>query len=109
MFQKSIASEDISLPKEISSGEESSSSQKDGFKKLYLESYVCAMNLSDSEIVASIMSAIGFTLTQTTDDADVIFLNTCAIRENAEQRIWARLKDFRKKKRHQPALIIGVL
>src|SRR4051812_27602685 len=60
-------------------------------RKLYLESYGCAMNFSDSEIVASIMGGIGFETTKTTDDADVIFLNTCAIRDNAEQRIWARL------------------
>ncbi|HNP47404.1 MAG TPA: MiaB/RimO family radical SAM methylthiotransferase [Bacteroidia bacterium] len=78
-------------------------------KKLYLESYGCAMNFSDSEIIASIMSGIGFETTATTDDADVIFLNTCAIRDNAEQRIWARLKDFRQKKRKNPDLIVGVL
>jgi tRNA-2-methylthio-N6-dimethylallyladenosine synthase len=78
-------------------------------RKLYLESYGCAMNFSDSEIIASIMGGIGFKTTNTTDDADVIFLNTCAIRENAELKIWARLKDFRAKKRHNPDLIIGVL
>lgn len=75
----------------------------------YIESYGCAMNFSDSEIVASIMTDLGFTNTNTTDDADVIFINTCAIRDNAEQRIWARLKDFKKKKKHNPSLIIGVL
>src|SRR5580698_10997299 len=78
-------------------------------RKLYLESYGCAMNFSDSEIIASIMTGIGFTTTNTTDDADVIFLNTCAIRDNAELKIWARLKDFRQKKRKNPDLIIGVL
>ena len=78
-------------------------------RRLYLESYGCAMNLSDSEIVASIMTGIGFTTTNSTDDADVIFLNTCAIRDNAEQRIWARLKDFKNQKKHNPSLIIGVL
>ncbi|MCX6290792.1 MAG: MiaB/RimO family radical SAM methylthiotransferase [Bacteroidetes bacterium] len=78
-------------------------------KKLYLESYGCAMNFSDSEIVASIMTDLGFITTSTTEDADVIFLNTCAIRDNAELRIWARLKDFKKKKVHKPSLIIGVL
>jgi tRNA-2-methylthio-N6-dimethylallyladenosine synthase len=78
-------------------------------KKLYLESYGCAMNFSDSEIVASIMTGLGFITTNTTDDADVIFLNTCAIRDNAELRIWARLKDFKKQKRKNPSLIIGVL
>ena len=78
-------------------------------KKFYLESYGCAMNFSDSEIIASIMIGMGFQTTSTTDDADVIFLNTCAIRDNAEQRIWARLKDFRQKKRKNPSLIVGVL
>jgi tRNA-2-methylthio-N6-dimethylallyladenosine synthase len=61
-------------------------------RKLYLESYGCAMNMSDSEIVASIMSDSGFQTIKTSDDADVIFLNTCAIRDNAEQRIWNRLR-----------------
>jgi len=78
-------------------------------KKLYLESYGCSMNFSDSEIVASIMAGIGFGITKTTDDADVIFLNTCAIRDNAEQRIWARLRDFKTAKRKKPGLIVGVL
>src|SRR6185503_10610507 len=78
-------------------------------KKLYLESYGCAMNFSDSEIIASILTGNGFVTTDNTDDADVILLNTCAIRENAELRIWARLKDFKKKKKHNPSLIIGVL
>ncbi len=87
-------------PKERASGE---------VKKLYLESYGCAMNFSDSEIVASIMTDLGFITTNTTDDADVIFLNTCAIRDNAELRIWARLKDFRGMKRKNPSLIVGVL
>jgi len=78
-------------------------------KKLYLESYGCAMNFSDSEIVVSIMSGHGFKTTGTTDDADVIFLNTCAIRDNAESRIWHRLKEFRSRKKQNPDLIIGVL
>jgi hypothetical protein len=71
-------------------------------RKLYLESYGCAMNFSDSEIVASIMTGIGFETTPTTDNADVILLNTCAIRENAELRIWQRLKTFKRKKEKIP-------
>ena len=78
-------------------------------KRLYLESYGCAMNFSDSEIIASILTTNGFETTKTTDNADVIFLNTCAIREGAEQRIWDRLKSFRQSKRNNPDLIIGVL
>ena len=78
-------------------------------KKLYLESYGCAMNFADSEIIASIMNNNGFQTTNTTDDADLIFLNTCAIRDNAELKIWARLKSFRQAKRKNPNLLIGVL
>ena len=80
-----------------------------GVRKLYLESYGCAMNFSDSEIVASILKDQGFTTTAKEEEADLVFLNTCAIRENAEQRVRQRLKDFKKAKRSQPGLIIGVL
>jgi tRNA-2-methylthio-N6-dimethylallyladenosine synthase len=78
-------------------------------KKLYIESYGCAMNFADSEIIASIMQGIGFSTTNSTEDADIIFLNTCAIRDNAELKIWARLKSFRQAKRKNPDLLIGVL
>ncbi|MCX6274307.1 MAG: tRNA (N6-isopentenyl adenosine(37)-C2)-methylthiotransferase MiaB, partial [Bacteroidetes bacterium] len=78
-------------------------------RKLFLESYGCAMNFSDSEIIASILGKEGFETTTTTDNADVIFLNTCAIREGAENKIWARLKSFRQAKRKNPDLIVGVL
>jgi tRNA-2-methylthio-N6-dimethylallyladenosine synthase len=78
-------------------------------KKLYLESYGCAMNFADSEIIASIMQGSGFQTTQRAEDADLIFLNTCAIRDNAELKIWARLKSFRQAKRKNPGLLIGVL
>lgn len=80
-----------------------------GRKKLFLESYGCQMNFSDSEIVASIMESDGFETTSEILDADVIFLNTCAIRDNAEQKIWQRLRDFKKNKRKKPELIVGVL
>ncbi len=78
-------------------------------RKLYLESYGCAMNFSDSEIIASILKDNGFETTLKDEDADVIFLNTCAIRDNAEQRVRQRLTEFKKRKRTQPDLIIGVL
>lgn len=78
-------------------------------KKLFLESYGCAMNFSDSEIVASILKEDGFTTTTDFNEADVIFVNTCAIRENAEQRVRARLHDFKKAKKNKPDLIVGVL
>jgi tRNA-2-methylthio-N6-dimethylallyladenosine synthase len=78
-------------------------------KKLYLESYGCAMNFSDSEIIASILDKEGFDTTQDFKVADLIFLNTCAIRDNAEQRVRNRLNDFKQLKRKNPSLIIGVL
>jgi tRNA-2-methylthio-N6-dimethylallyladenosine synthase len=78
-------------------------------RKLFLESYGCAMNFADSEIIASIMKKDGFESTDKEEEADLIFLNTCAIRDNAELKIWARLKSFRQTKRKNPDLLIGVL
>src|SRR6201987_5836507 len=80
-----------------------------GSKKLFLESYGCAMNFSDSEIVASILSKNGYSTTDKLEEADVVFLNTCAIRDNAEQKIRARLRDFKKLKRKNPDMLVGVL
>ena len=83
---------------------------KDGVeRKLYIESYGCAMNFSDSEIVASILSDEGFTTTSEYEEADVIFINTCSIRENAETRVRNRLKQFKAIKRQNKDLVIGVL
>ena len=71
-------------------------------RNLYIESYGCAMNFSDSEIIASILEKDGFTTINSDNDADVIFLNTCAIRDNAENRIWTRLQDLKHlKKKNQ--------
>jgi tRNA-2-methylthio-N6-dimethylallyladenosine synthase len=78
-------------------------------RRLYIESYGCAMNFSDSEIVATIMQENGFRPTTEEHEADVIFLNTCAIRDNAEQRIRERLKHLRGNKKRKGDLIIGVL
>jgi len=80
-----------------------------GGKKLFLESYGCQMNFADSEIVASILTKQGFTTTQNYKEADVIFVNTCAIRENAESRVRQRLQDYKKVKKDNPDAIIGVL
>ncbi len=80
-----------------------------GRKKLFLESYGCAMNFSDSEIVASILSKNGFSTTDKVEEADVIFVNTCAIRDNAESRVRQRLKDFKKLKQKKPEMLVGVL
>lgn len=78
-------------------------------RKLYIESYGCAMNFADSEIVASILSETGFETTGDYHQADVIFINTCSIRENAETRIRNRLSQFGVEKRRNPKLIVGVL
>lgn len=80
-----------------------------GEKKLFIESYGCQMNFSDSEIVASILQKEGFQTTRNFEDADIIFVNTCAIRDNAEQRVRTRLGEYNRVKRRKPGLIIGVL
>jgi tRNA-2-methylthio-N6-dimethylallyladenosine synthase len=78
-------------------------------RKLYVESYGCQMNFSDSEIVTSIMREQGFATTSSAEQADVVFLNTCAIRDNAEQKVRNRLKQLQVLKRKNPELMIGVL
>lgn len=78
-------------------------------RKLYIESYGCQMNFSDSEIVSSIMQKEGFDTTNEAELADIIFLNTCSIREKAEQTVRHRLMHFNGLKRQKPGLLIGVL
>jgi tRNA-2-methylthio-N6-dimethylallyladenosine synthase len=78
-------------------------------RKLYLESYGCAMNFADSEIVASILGEEGFITTTDFTEADVVFINTCSIRENAETRVRNRLKQFSASKAKNPDMIVGVL
>ena len=82
---------------------------KNNGRKLYIESYGCAMNFSDSEIVASILSEQGFETTSDFTNADVIFINTCSIRENAETRVRNRLKEFKVAKSKNPGMVVGVL
>ena len=87
----------------------SADTEKKEERKLFIETYGCQMNVADSEVVASIMQTDGYNLTEKPEDADVIFVNTCSVRETAEQRVYGRLQNFqalRKKNRH---LIIGVL
>src|SRR5215831_17794214 len=78
-------------------------------KKFYIESYGCQMNFSDSEIVASILNSEGFGATRNYEDADLVLLNTCSIREKAEQTVRKRLTEFRKLKKKKPGTLIGVL
>ena len=78
-------------------------------KKFYIESYGCQMNFSDSEIVASILNNEGFGATRNYEEADLVLLNTCSIREKAEQTVRKRLTEFRKIKDAKPGMLIGVL
>ena len=78
-------------------------------KNLYIESYGCQMNFSDSEVVASIMSKKGYNTTRNIDDADVVLINTCSIRDNAEKRVRNRLTEFKKKKSDNPDMVVGIL
>ncbi len=77
-------------------------------KKLYIETYGCQMNVADSEVVASVMQMAGYETTDTLEEADAIFLNTCSVRDNAEQKIYHRLEALAALRRKRP-LIIGVL
>ncbi len=79
-------------------------------KKLFLETYGCQMNVADSEVVASVMKMAGYGTTDTLDDADAIFINTCSVRDNAEQKIFSRLNQLNALRHHrQRRLIIGVI
>jgi len=78
-------------------------------KKVYIETYGCQMNFSDTEIILSVMSNFGYNEVEDINDADVVFLNTCSIRENAEKRIYSRLRHLNKFKKHNPNKIIGIL
>ena len=78
-------------------------------KKLFIETYGCQMNVADSEVVASIMKMDGYAVTDKIEDADAIFVNTCSVRDNAEQKIYGRLQYFQSLKRKKKTLVIGVL
>lgn len=78
-------------------------------KKLFIETYGCQMNVADSEVVASIMKMDGYALTDKIEEADAVFVNTCSVRDNAEQKIYGRLQYFQSLKRKKKSLIIGVL
>ena len=78
-------------------------------KKVYIETYGCQMNVNDSEVVLSILQEEGYSLTENIEEASLILANTCSIRDNAEQRIWGRIDQFRIQKRSNPEVIIGIL
>lgn len=83
--------------------------RKDNDKKVYIETYGCQMNFSDTEIVLGVMSRYGYNETTDLRDSDVILLNTCSIRDNAERKIYSRLDELKFEKRRNPNLIIGIL
>jgi len=78
-------------------------------KYFYIESYGCAMNFADSEVVASILMGNGFGATKNVENADLIFINTCSIRDKAEQTVRKRLTEFRSLKKANPGMLVGVL
>lgn len=78
-------------------------------KKLFIETYGCQMNVADSEVVAAIMADHGYSVTNDFHEADAIFINTCSIRDNAEQRIWGRLSFFRSLKKKKHDLVVGLI
>ena len=78
-------------------------------KKLFIETYGCQMNVADSEVVASIMQMDGYEPTERIEEADAVFVNTCSVRDNAEQKIYGRLQYFQSLKRKKRTMIIGVL
>ena len=79
------------------------------FKQVYIETYGCQMNVSDSEVVLSILENAGYSLCDSAEKASLILINTCSIRENAEQKIWSRLEQLRALKRKNHSLIVGIL
>lgn len=80
-----------------------------GGRKLYIETYGCQMNANDSEVVVSILEKEGYLYTEDIAAADIILVNTCSIRDNAEQRIWGRLNEFKQYKKKNRALMVGVI
>lgn len=78
-------------------------------RKLYIETYGCQMNVGDTEIVVSVMQREGYVYTDRIEEADVILINTCSIRDNAEQRIWGRLAEMKRFRKARPELVVGVI
>ena len=82
---------------------------KTDMKKVYIETYGCQMNVNDSEVILSILQNDGYSLTENIEEADVILANTCSIRDNAEQRIWGRIDQFKIQKRNRDGVVIGIV
>lgn len=80
-----------------------------GLKQVFIETYGCQMNVNDSEVVLSILQPYGYSLCDSIKEADLILINTCSIRDNAEQRIWGRLDIFRLEKKKRKGVVVGIL
>ncbi len=78
-------------------------------RKLFIETYGCQMNVGDTELIISILQEHGYRYTEEQAEADVILINTCSIRDNAEQRIWGRLSEMRRLKKRKPSLVVGIV
>ena len=90
-------------------GADFKSATADDSKKLFIETYGCQMNVADSEVIASVMQMAGYSVAETLEEADAVFMNTCSIRDNAEQKILNRLEFFHSLKKKKKHLIVGVL
>ncbi len=78
-------------------------------RKLFIETYGCQMNVGDTEIIISILQKHGYRYTEQLSEADVVLINTCSVRDNAEQRIWGRLSEMRRIKKQKPSLVVGIV
>ena len=94
---------------EKNTGADLKSATDGGDKKLYIETYGCQMNVADSEVIASVMKMAGYDTASSAEEADAIFLNTCSVRDNAEQKILNRLEALRALRKKRPHLIVGVV
>ncbi len=90
-------------------GADFKSATADGEKKLFIETYGCQMNVADSEVIASVMQMAGYSIIDNLESADAVFMNTCSIRDNAEQKIFNRLEFFHSLRKKKKNLIVGVL
>src|SRR5437867_10752246 len=78
-------------------------------KRVYIETYGCQMNVADSEVIGGILNKEGYSFTKELNEADIILVNTCAVRDNAEQRIYGRLGLFGRQKKGRPGVVVGLL
>src|SRR3989440_6255308 len=78
-------------------------------KRIYIETYGCQMNVADTEVVQSLLQVDGHEMTDSIEDADVLLINTCSVRENAEQRVYGRLGEYKRLKLRKPGIVVGLL